>query len=109
MKVERIVCGMQTADGKIKMLMTPGVRQLLTQKSIDTIRSLKVEDSHHYFWFPTEQAIAYSIVIQVQDKQPLEKGRRTWTQNQTFIVGIHDFIQHHLNGESNPFQHSCNR
>lgn len=97
MKIERILYGMQTSNGKIDMLLSPGVRNLLTSKSIEHIRKLKPEDSHKYMWFPTEQTIAYPVIIEVEDKNP-KHGGRTWVQNQTFIVNIHEFLSHTLNG-----------
>lgn len=102
MKVERILYGMQTADGKIALLKTPGVNNLLSFKNIEYIRNLKPADSHRYLWFKTEQTIAYPIIIDVADKDP-KHGGRTWVQNQTFLVNIHEFISHALSGK-NPFE-----
>ena len=102
MKVERVLYGMQTSDGKIWLRLTDGARELLTQKSLDYLRQLRPKDSGKYLWFKTEQTIAYPIVYTVQDKDP-EHGGRTWVQNQTFLVGIHDFLTHYLNNGANPF------
>jgi hypothetical protein len=102
MKVERILYGMQTADGKIALLKTSGVNSLLTSKSIETVKNLKPKDSKQYLWFKTEQTIAYPIIIDVADKDP-KHGGRTWVQNQTFLVNIHEFITHALSGV-NPFE-----
>ena len=101
MKVERILYGMQTSDGKIALLKTPGVNNLLSFQSIDYIRNLKPEDTKKYLWFPTEQTIAYSIIKEVADQHP-DHGGRTWVQNQTFLVNIHDFLSHFIE-TNNPF------
>ena len=103
MKIERLLYGMQTSDGKIELRLTPGVRNLITQKNIDYIKNLKPKDSGKPLWLKTEQAIAYPVIIEVADKHP-DHGGRTWVQNQTFLVGIHDFISHVINNGSNPFQ-----
>jgi hypothetical protein len=103
MKVERILYGMQTVDGKIAMLKTAGVNNLLTFKNIEYIRNLKPADSRRYLWFKTEQTIAYPVIIDVADKDP-KHGGRTWVQNQTYLVNIHDFLAHIINGGGNPFE-----
>lgn len=102
MKIERILYGMQTENGKIDLLKTAGVNSLLSFKSQELIRNLKPSDSRKYLWFKTEQTIAYPVIIEVADKDP-EHGGRTWIQNQTFLVNVHDFISHILNNGSNPF------
>jgi len=101
MKVERIIYGMETASGKIRLLKTSGVNDLLTFQNIDYIRNLKPADSGRYLWFKTEQTIAYSIIIEVADQHP-DHGGRTWVQNQTFLVNIHDFLSHFITS-NNPF------
>jgi len=101
MKIERILYGMQTGDGKIAMLKTQGVNNLLSFKSQETIRKLKPADSHRYLWFKTEQTIAYPVIIEVADQDP-KHGGRTWVQNQTFLVNIHEFLEYTLNN-GNPF------
>lgn len=103
MKIERLIYGMQTADGKILMPFSEGVRDLLTQKSIDHIRMLKPHDSRRYLWFKTEQTLAYSVIVEVQDKRSDSDGHRTWVQNQTFLMNIHDFFRCSQQGV-NPFQ-----
>lgn len=100
MKVERYLYGMQTANGKIEIVKTSGVNNLLTSKSQESIRKLTVEDSRKYLWFKTEQTVAYPVVIEVSDKLD---GGRTWVQNQTFLVNIHEFISYALAGK-NPFE-----
>jgi hypothetical protein len=94
---------MQTADGKIAMLKTAGVNNLLTFKNIEYVRNLKPSDSRRYLWFKTEQTIAYPVIIDVADKDP-KHGGRTWVQNQTYLVNIHDFLTHIINGSGNPFE-----
>ena len=103
MKVERILYGMQTADGKIALLKTAGVNNLLSFPSQEVIRNLKPQDSHRYLWFPTECTIAYPVVVEVADKDP-KHGGRTWVQNQTFLVNIHEYLTHTLCSSSNPFE-----
>jgi hypothetical protein len=102
MKVERILYGMQTADGKIALLKTPGVNNLLSFKNIEYIKNLKPADSGNYLWFKMEQTIAYPVVIEVADKDP-KHGGRTWVQNQTFLVNIHEFLTYSFNN-NNPFK-----
>jgi hypothetical protein len=103
MKVERILYGMQTGDGKISLLKTAGVNNLLSFKNLEYIRNLKTKDSRQYLWFKTEQTIAYPIIIDVADKDP-KHGGRTWVQNQTYLVNIHEFISHVLGNGGNPFE-----
>ena len=101
MKVERIFYGMQTSNGKISLVKTSGVNNLLSYRNIEYIKGLKPVDSHKYLWFRTEQTIAYSVIIEVEDKDP-KHGGRTWVQNQTFLVNIHDFLTHFID-HNNPF------
>ena len=101
MKIEQILYGMQTSDGKILKLKTPGVDALLTLKSQETIRQLKPVDSKKYLWFRTEQTFVFPFIIEVADKDP-KHGGRTWVQNQTFLMGIHDFFSLVQQGQ-NPF------
>jgi hypothetical protein len=102
MKIERILYGMQTGDGKIALLKTAGVNNLLSFKNIEYIKNLKPTDSRRYLWFKTEQTIAYPIIIEVADKDP-KHGGRTWVQNQTFLVNIHEFLTYALSN-GNPFE-----
>jgi len=102
MKIERILYGMQTKDGKIDKIKTAGVNNLLTLQNQEKIRILKPTDSHQYLWFKTEQTIAYPIIIDVADKDP-KHGGRTWVQNQTFLVNIHEFFTYVQSGK-NPFE-----
>ena len=102
MKVERLLYGMQTGDGKIALLKTPGVNNLLSFKQIEYIKGLTPKDSRQYLWFKDAQTIAYPIIIDVADKDP-KHGGRTWVQNQTFLVNIHEFLTYTLNGK-NPFE-----
>jgi hypothetical protein len=101
LKIERILYGMQTGDGKIRQYESPGVRKLVSQKSINNITRLKPEDSGKYLWFRTEQTVAYPVIIEVVDKNP-NHGGRTWVQNQTFLFNIHELFQHiFLNDNTN--------
>jgi hypothetical protein len=101
MKIERIIYGMQTGDGKIFVVKTAGVNSLLTTQSFERIKKLTSADSHCYLHFPTERTLAYSIIIDVADKDP-KHGGRTWVQNQTFLVSIKDFLDYTQSGK-NPF------
>jgi hypothetical protein len=103
MKVERILYGMQTSDGKIALLKTSGVNNLLSFKNQEYIRNLKPADSHRYLWFKTEQTIAYPVIVDVADQDP-KHGGRTWVQNQTYLVNIHEFISHVLSNGGNIFE-----
>ena len=103
MKIERILYGMETTTGKIALLKTPGVNNMLSFKNIEYIRNLKPADSHRYLWFKTEQTIAYPVIIDVADQDP-KHGGRTWVQNQTFLVNIHEFISHVLCNGGNMFE-----
>jgi|WetSurMetagenome_2_1015567.scaffolds.fasta_scaffold189616_1 hypothetical protein len=102
MKIERILYGMQTSDGKIAFLKTSGVNTLLQFKSIEYIRTLKPKDSKQRLYFKTEGTLAYPYVVEVADKHP-DHGGRTWVQNQTFLVTINDFLDYVQAGK-NPFQ-----
>lgn len=102
MKVERILYGMQTADGRIDLLLTAGVRSILTQKSIEYLKQLKPVDSNRYLWFKAEQVIAYPIIRDVTDQDP-KHGGRTWVQTQVFLVNIHDYLTYTLSGSNTPF------
>ena len=103
MKIERILYGMETTTGKIALLKTPGVNNMLSFKNIEYIRNLKSADSHRYLWFKTEQTIAYPVIIDVADQDP-KHGGRTWVQNQTFLVNIHEFISYVLCNGGNMFE-----
>jgi hypothetical protein len=102
MKIERILCGMQTADGKIITKYSSGIIDLLQPKSRDKIKALKVEDSKNPLWFPTEKVLAYPVIIKVVAKDP-SQGGRDWVQNQTFIVKPLELFAYLLNNGANPF------
>jgi hypothetical protein len=101
MKIERMLCGMQTVDGKILSKYSKGVLDILQPKSRDRIKALQSKDTESCLWFKTEQVIAYSVIIDVYCKDP-SQGGRTWVQNQTFLVNIHEFIPYVQSGK-NPF------
>lgn len=86
MKIERFLYGM--IDGKIYLLKTNGVNKLLSDKNFQYLRNLKEEDSDKYLWLPTEQVIALPHIKTVSD----DNGR-TWVQNQTLLIPIHDYIK----------------
>lgn len=96
MKIERYFYGMFPKTGKIGELMTSNVRSLIGQKGIEYLKALRPEDSHRYIWFP-QGVIAYPVIIDVQDERE-GKGGRTWVQNQTLLMGIHDYIQATIDG-----------
>jgi hypothetical protein len=102
MKIERILYGMQTSDGKILMLKTPGLSSLLASKSVEYIRNLKPEDTRKRLWFRTEQTVVYPIIISVTDKDP-RHGGRTWVQTQAFATDINGFMDYVQAGK-NPFE-----
>jgi hypothetical protein len=101
MKVERIICGMQKKDGKILSKYSNGILDVLHPKSRDKIKSLEAKDNETYLWFKTEQILTYSLIRNVSCSDP-DQGGRTWPQNQTFLVNIHDFILYVKEGK-NPF------
>jgi len=86
MKVERIFYGM--VNGKIDMLTTDGVRNLISYKNLEYIRNLTPADSGKHLWLKTEQTVAFPAIIEVEDNDG-----RTWVQNQTFLVNIHDYLE----------------
>lgn len=86
MTVEHIFYGM--VDGKIVYHKSKGVTKILTDKSLQFLRNLRKNGDGQYLWFPTEQVIALSRVIEVKD----EHGRH-WVQNKTLLIPIHDYIQ----------------
>lgn len=102
MKVERLLYGMQTGDGKIFTKLSEGAYSLLEPKSRDSLKALRVEDTKKYRWFKTEQTLVYSVIIKVACKDPSQGGRE-WVQNESFLVNIHDFFSYVQQGK-NPFE-----
>ena len=86
MKIERFLYGM--FNGKIYLLKTEGLNTVLSDKNFQFLRNLKEEDSGKYLWLPTEQLIALPDIVTVKD----DDGR-TWVQNETFLIKIHDYLQ----------------
>lgn len=86
MKIQRFLYGM--FDGKICLLKTDGVNKILSDKNFQYLRNLQPEDSDKYLWLPTEQVVALPHIETVSDKDG-----RTWVQNQTLLIPIHDYIQ----------------
>lgn len=86
MKIERFLCGM--FNGKISLIKTDGLNDVLTDKNFQHLRSLGVEDSDRYLWLPTEQVVALPHIETVED----ENGR-IWVQNETRLIKIHDYLQ----------------
>jgi hypothetical protein len=87
MKIERFLCGM-FGDGKIYLLKTDGLNDVLTDKNFQYLRNLTLEYSDKYLWLPTEQVVALPHIENVED----DNGR-TWVQNQTLLIPIHDYLQ----------------
>ena len=81
-------------NGKIHLLKTNGVNDLLSDKNFQFLRNLSEENSDKYLWLPTEQIIALPHIITVAD----DNGRM-WVQNQTLLINIHDYLQ-----LTNPYQ-----
>jgi hypothetical protein len=92
MKIERFIYGM--FNDKILLLKTDGLNQVLSDRNFQRLRNLTPEDSDKYLWLPTEQLIALPHIKTVEDK-----NGRTFVQNETLLIRIHDYI--HL---SNPNQ-----
>jgi hypothetical protein len=80
-KVERFLYGM--FNGKIYLLKTEGVNNLLSDKNFQFLRNLREEDSDKYLWLPTEQIVALPHIVKVED----DNGR-SWVQNQTLLIKI---------------------
>jgi len=70
------------------MLKTAGVNKLLTDRNLQRLRELTIDDSGKYLWLPTEQVVALPQIKTVEDKEG-----RTWVQNQTLLIHIHDYIR----------------
>jgi len=102
MKIERLLFGMQTADGKILAKYTSGVLSMLQPKSRQSIQALTAKDNGKKQIFPTEQVIAVSIIRNVAVKDP-KQGGKTFHQNQTFLTTKADFINHYLTTGTKPF------
>ena len=84
MKIERFFYGM--IDGKIILLKTNGLNKILSDRNFQFLRKLTPEDKNQW-WLPAEQIVALSHVETVED----DNGR-TWVQNQTLLIPIHDYI-----------------
>jgi hypothetical protein len=93
MKIERFFYGM--IDGKIYQFKTDYLRAVLSDKNFEALRNVTEEDSDKYLWFPSQQLVALPRIITVADKDG-----RTWVQNQTLLIGIHDYL--HM---TNPSKH----
>ncbi len=85
MKVERFFYGM--VKGKIVLLKTDGLNQILSDESFQFLRKLVPTDNNQW-WLPTEQIVAVSHVEEIDD----DNGR-TWVQNQTLLIPILNYIQ----------------
>lgn len=85
MKIERFFYGM--INGKICQLKTDYLRAVLSDKNFESLRHVTLEDSNKYLWFPSQQLVALPQVRTVSD----DDGR-TWVQNETLIIGIHDYL-----------------
>jgi len=86
MKIERFLYGM--IDGKIWLLKTDGLNAILSDKNFQRLRDLTEEDNEQYLWLPTEQLVAFPHITIVTDKDG-----RSFVQNETLLIGIHDYIQ----------------
>jgi len=86
MKIERFFYGM--IDGKIYQFKTDYLRAVLSDKNFESLRNVTEEDSDKYLWFPSQQLVALPRITTVADKDG-----RTWVQNQTLFVGIHDYLR----------------
>jgi hypothetical protein len=75
-------------NGRVELAKTNGVNQILSDQNFQFLRDLTLEDSDTYLWLPTEQIVALPHITTVQDKDG-----RTFVQNETFLIPIHDYIQ----------------
>ncbi len=85
MKIHRFFYGM--VNGKIILLKTEGVNQILSDANFQFLRKLTPKDNNQW-WLPAEQIVALSHVETVDDN-----NGRTWVQNQTLLIPIHDYIK----------------
>ena len=85
MKIERFFYGM--VDGKIILLKTDRVNEILSDANFQFLRKLTADDVNEW-WLPAEQIVALSHIETVND----DNGR-TWVQNQTLLIPIHDYIK----------------
>lgn len=84
--IEQFLYGM--FQGKISLLKTDGVNKILSDKNFQILRNLKMEDSDKYLWLPTEQIVALPRIVNVEDS-----NGRSWVQNHTILIPIHEYIQ----------------
>jgi len=85
MKIERFFYGM--VDGKIILLKTARVNNILSDENFQFLRKLSPKDNNQW-WLPTEQVVALSHVQEVKDN-----NGRSWVQNTTLLIPIHDYIR----------------
>lgn len=74
-------------DGKIVLLKTDRVSQILSDANLQFLRKLTLVDASEW-WFPIEQVVSVSRIEKVNDGDG-----RTWVQNQTLLIPIHDYIE----------------
>ena len=75
-------------NGKIRLLKTEGVDNIISRKNFYYLKNLTETDNNKYLWLPTEQVVAVPQIRRVEDKDG-----RTWVQNQTLLIKIHDYLQ----------------
>lgn len=85
MKIQRFFYGM--VQDKIVLLKTEGVNAILSDASLQFLRQLTPNDNKEW-WLPTEQIVALCHIEEVEDG-----NGRTWVQNQTLLIPIHDYIR----------------
>jgi len=74
-------------DGKIILLKTVRVNEIMSDTSLQFLRKLTHTDPTEW-WLSTEQVVALSHIEKVQDGDG-----RSWVQNQTLLIPIHDYIR----------------
>jgi hypothetical protein len=75
-------------NGKIELTKSDSLSDVLTDQNFRYLRDLTVEDNGKYLWLPTEQLIALPHIKFVEDKDG-----RTFVQNETILISIHDYIE----------------
>lgn len=75
-------------DGKISLTKSDELNTVLSDKNFQRLRNLTEQDSKKYLWLPSEQLIALPHVTLAEDKDG-----RTFVQNETVLIGIHDYLR----------------
>ena len=75
-------------DGRISLTKSDGLTAILSDRNFQRLRTLTKDDSGKYLWLPSEQLIALPHITTAEDNDG-----RTFVQNETFLIGIHDYLR----------------